>query len=82
MRKLFLICALFLTLSVCCGAPAYLLRLQGGRICYREMTEDRWTDTGKSALSVPGAEDRALLSRGLLLPGRAALTRALEDFCS
>ena len=76
------ICAILLALGVSLGAKAYFLTAYSGRICYRALPESTLIDTGRSLLSIPLAEDRALLSHGLYLAGRAALTRALEDFCS
>ena len=76
------ICALLLALELWLGARTYFLTVNGGRICYRELPDCALIDTGRSVSMLPRAEDRALLSQGVYLTGRAALTRALEDFCS
>ncbi len=76
------VCALLLALGLGLGARTYFLTVNGGRICYRELPDCALIDTGRSVSMLPRAEDRALLSQGMYLTGRAALTRALEDFCS
>ena len=76
------ICALLMALGLGIGARTYFLTVKGGRICYRELPGPALVDTGRSIFSLPRAEDRALLSQGVYVAGRAALTRALEDFCS
>lgn len=76
------ICALLMALGLGIGARTYFLTVKGGRICYREVPGAALVDTGRSIFSLPRAEDRALLSQGVYVAGRAALTRALEDFCS
>ena len=75
MKEKNILCAALLALG-------FLLTVKGGRICWRETGSEAYIDTGKSAASLPCEYDRALLSQGLILPDRAGLTRALEDFCS
>mgnify|MGYP006902872790 FL=1 len=60
----------------------FLLTVKDGRICWRETGTHTYVDAGKSVSALPFPRDRELLSQGLVLPDRAALTRALEDFCS
>lgn len=60
----------------------FLLTVKDGRVCWRETGKNAYIDAGKSISALPFPRDRALLSQGLVLPNRAALTRALEDFCS
>ncbi len=76
------ICALLMALGLGIGARTYFLTVKDGRICYREVPGTALVDTGRSVSMLPRAEDRALLSQGVYVAGRAALTRALEDFCS
>ena len=76
------ICALLMALELGIGARTYFLTVKDGRICYREVPGSALVDTGRSVSMLPRAEDRALLSQGVYVAGRAALTRALEDFCS
>ena len=76
------ICALLMVLGLGIGARTYFLTVKDGRICYREVPGTALVDTGRSVSMLPRAEDRALLSQGVYVAGRAALTRALEDFCS
>ena len=76
------IAAYAILLAMGLGARTYFLTVKGGRICYREVPGTALVDTGRSIFSLPRAEDRALLSQGVYVAGRAALTRALEDFCS
>ena len=78
MRRLIAACLLCAALCTSADAAAYFLTIREGRICYREVQSAQWTNTGCRS----GAGERALLENGLYLPGRAALTRALEDFCS
>ena len=80
MRRNVAVCAILLAMGL--GAKTYFLTVKGGRICYRELPGAALVDTGRSIFSLPRAEDRALLSQGVYVAGRAALTRALEDFCS
>lgn len=80
MRRNVAICAILLAMGL--GARTYFLTVKGGRICYRELPGAALVDTGRSIFSLPRAEDQALLSQGVYVAGRAALTRALEDFCS
>ena len=80
MRRNVAVCAILLAMGL--GARTYFLTVKGGRICYRELPGAALVDTGRSIFSLPRAEDRALLSHGVYVAGRAALTRALEDFCS
>ena len=80
MRRNVAVCAILLAMGL--GARTYFLTVKGGRICYRELPGAALVDTVRSIFSLPRAEDRALLSQGVYVAGRAALTRALEDFCS
>lgn len=80
MRRNVSVCAILLAMVL--SAKTYFLTVKGGRICYRELPGAALVDTGRSIFSLPRAEDRALLSQGVYVAGRAALTRALEDFCS
>lgn len=80
MRRNVAVCAILLAMGL--SAKTYFLTVKGGRICYRELPGAALVDTGRSIFSLPRAEDRALLSQGVHVAGRAALTRALEDFCS
>ena len=75
MKRTFSLCLLSLALS-------FLLTVKDGRVCWREDGKDLYVDTGKSIDFLPCPRDRALLEQGLILPDRAGLTRALEDFCS
>ena len=65
-RIISLFCALLLL------APGFLLRTRSGRIQYYDY----------ASMDGLSAVDRALLARGLPLEDAAALTRALEDFCT
>ena len=80
MKRIVAACTILLAMGL--GARTYFLTVNGGRICYRELPDCALIDTGRSVSMLPRAEDRALLSQGMYLTGRAALTRALEDFCS
>ena len=60
----------------------FLLTVKDGRVCWRETGKSVYVDAGKSVSALPFPRDRELLSQGLVFPNRAALTRALEDFCS
>ena len=53
----------------------------GSRIQYYDYAAGLWHETGASVDGL-SAVDRALLARGLPLEDAAALTRALEDFCT
>lgn len=75
MKKASYFCMVFFSLF-------FLLTVKDGRVCWRETGKNAYIDAGKSISSLPFPRDRALLSQGLVLPNRAALTRALEDFCS
>lgn len=74
-RIISLFCALLLL------TPGFLLRTRSGRIQYYDYAAGLWHETGasmgRSLRSRP-----ALLARGLPLEDAAALTRALEDFCT
>ena len=63
-------------------ACTYFLTARGGEIFYREQTQGAWLDTGVPLSALPSERDRAMISQGIRFPARAALTRALEDFCS
>ena len=71
-RIISLFCALLLL------TPGFLLRT---RIQYYDYAAGLWHETGASMDGL-SAVDRALLARGLPLEDAAALTRALEDFCT
>ena len=73
-RIISLFCALLLL------TPGFLLRTRSGRIQYYD-SAGLWHETGASMDGL-SAVDRALLARGLPLEDAAALTRALEDFCT
>ena len=60
----------------------FLLTVKDGRVCWRETGKDAYVDAGITVAALPFPRDRDLLSQGLVLPNRSALTRALEDFCS
>ena len=70
-----LVCALALL------SPAFWMQTRGGSIQYYARASGLWHGTGVSAAGLSAA-DRALLACGLPLEDSAALTRALEDFCS
>ena len=74
-RIISLFCALLLL------TPGFLLRTRSGRIQYYDYAAGLWHETGASMDGL-SAVDRALLARGLPLAAAAALTRALEDFCT
>ena len=78
MKRLITICALCAAFCISVNAGNFFLIIREGRICYQDVQSGQWTDTGCRI----GAGERALLENGLYFPGRAALTRALEDFCS
>ena len=80
MKRNIICCLLFLAL--CASAKPYFLTIRNGTICYCMPPDGAWVNTGVCASSLPHAEDRSLLSDGIYFPNRAALTRALEDFCS
>ncbi len=62
--------------------PRGFLRGPGrGGIKYYDYAAGLWHETGASMDGL-SAVDRALLARGLPLEDAAALTRALEDFCT
>ena len=72
-----------LTLALCVQcACTYFLTARGGEIFYREQPHGAWLDTGVPLGALPSEHDRAMISQGLCFSARAALTRALEDFCS
>lgn len=81
-RQLLLLCALCAQLTGAARAADYKLAIRGRHICYQEAHTGAWVDTGVCADQTLGAQDRLLLQAGLHLHGRAALSRALEDFCS
>ena len=76
------VCALLLAMGLVLGARTYFLTVKDGRICYQALPGAALVDTGRSVSMLPRAVDRALLSQGVYFADRAALTRALEDFCS
>lgn len=63
-------------------AAAWVLRAEDGFLTVRDLengTEFRKTGIPLQALPEP---DRPALEAGIVLPDHAALTKALEDFCS
>ena len=70
-----LFCALLLL------SPAFWMQTRGDTIQYYDRSSGLWHETGASTDGL-SASDRALLACGLPLENAAALTRALEDFCS
>ena len=62
-------------------SPAFWMQTRGNAIQYYDRASGLWHETGASADGLSAA-DRALLTCGLPLEDDAALTRALEDFCS
>ena len=62
-------------------SPAFWMQTRGNTIQYYDRSSGLWHETGASADGL-SASDRALLACGLPLEDAAALTRALEDFCS
>lgn len=64
-----------------CSAP-YILCDRGGQIAYYDTAADMWHETGVCTEALVNEADRAALTRGLTFSERAALTRALEDYCS
>lgn len=85
MKKTFaaLLClALFSVPSICAAGGSYILGVQHGLIAYYDPAADNWTQTTCPLDALPNAQDRRVLSSGLSMDSRAALTRALEDYCS
>ena len=71
-------------LILCClqlCSSLYFLQLRRGRVCWYDARQSCWHETDTSAEALL-PQDRALLSGGLAFDSHAALTRALEDFCS
>lgn len=62
-------------------SPAFWMQTRGNTIQYYDRSSSLWHETGASTDGLSAA-DRTLLARGLPLEDAAALTRALEDFCS
>ena len=62
-------------------SPAFWMQTRGNTIQYYDYAAGLWHETGASMDGL-SAVDRALLARGLPLEDAAALTRALEDFCT
>ena len=77
----------FLLLCALLAGPAhgaavrYILRERGGAVCVYDAASGVWQDTGCPAASLPHPA-RAELLRGLAFSSPAALTRALEAYCS
>jgi len=85
MKKLaaFVVLAAALPILLACPAGAsYVLRAEDGFLRAREETDGSLVYQSRIPVSALPERDRLLLSAGLVLPDRAALTRALEDFCS
>lgn len=80
--RLVLLCALCARLAGAVGAEEFILAIRDGRVCYCAASSGQWVDTGVSSDASLGARERLMLQAGLHLHGRAALSRALEDFCS
>ena len=82
MKRLIVLVLLCAALTPGVRAEGYLLQAFDGQILYRALPDGDWMAASQSGAALIGAHDRALLARGMYLPSRAALTRALEDFCS
>lgn len=85
MKKLvpFAIWALILPILLACPAGAsYILRAEDGFLRAREEPGGALVYQSEIPVSALPERDRFLLAAGLFLPDRAALTRAMEDFCS
>lgn len=68
-------------LLAACTAP-YVLCDRSGQIAYYDAAADAWHETGVCTNTLVNEVDRAALTNGLAFSDRAALTRALEDYCS
>lgn len=73
--------AAILTLSVW-AAPAYTMTVRDGFVAVWDHGSGSWYLQTRIPVSQLPEADRDLLHRGLSLADSAALTRALEDFCS
>lgn len=85
MKKTFaaLLClTLFSVPSIRAAGAGYILGVQNGLIAYYDPAVDGWTQTACPLDALPNAQDRQALSSGVSMDSRAALTRALEDYCS
>jgi len=79
----FLVSAAVLTALLACTAGAsYVLRVEDGFLLAREEPGGAPVYQSRIPVSALPERDRLLLSTGLILPDRTALTRAVEDFCS
>lgn len=65
-----------------CALCGFILQTRGGIICWRAEEENLWHQTTQTENMLPNARDRAALEAGIYLEDRAALTCALEDYCS
>lgn len=68
--------------TVCAAAPAYTMTIADGFIAVWDHGAGDWYLRSAVPAAMLTEQDRQLLQQGLELPGSAALTRALEDFCS
>ncbi len=85
MKKLaaFTVLAAVLPALLACPAGAsYVLRAEDGFLRARDEADGSLVYQSRIPLSSLPERDRLTLSAGLVLPDRAALTRALDDFCS
>ena len=64
------------------AAPAYTMTVQGGFVAVWDHGSESWCLRTRIPVGQLPEADQALLRRGLALSDGAALTRALEDFCS
>lgn len=72
----------YLSLTAAAAAPHYTMQLHNGFVAVWDHRDQSWllhTDVPETMLQ---SSDRALLQQGLELADSAALTQALEDFCS
>mgnify|MGYP004634186945 CR=1 FL=1 len=79
MKRTFLLLALCLTLAAA-AAPAYRLQARGGAVCVYDPWLG-WQPTGCPVSTLPPQAQREL-ARGLVFPTRAALSSAMEAYCS
>lgn len=64
------------------AAPAYTMTIADGFIAVWDHAAGDWHLRSAIPSAMLTEQDRQLLQQGLELPDSAALTRALEDFCS
>lgn len=85
MKKLAAFTVLSAVLPVLLACPAgasYVLRAEDGFLRAREEPGGSLVYQSRIPVSALPERDRLTLAAGLVLPDRAALARALEDFCS